>query len=268
MFSLRIGGAFSWGLPRRPGQQRSQRRPRAAGDSAATETLQQRGGGWGGLVTSGVTAGALVGGGNLAVQYAEGRKSGKPVELDLQGALRLFGIGALLYGPYQHYWFGLLDWALPARTVPNVLAKVAVSQLALAPAVLALVYSWHLALTGQPATITDRIKKDLAPSTIDGWKFWVPVTAANFAAVPLDKQVLFMSAAGVAWTAYVSHHAALEAAAKAASAAPPPPPTEEPKAAPAAASAAPKKVLGMDEKRLGLVISALWIGACVALKQG
>lgn len=38
-----------------------------------------------------------------------------------------------------------------------------------------------------------------------GWKFWIPAASINFYAVPLKYQVLYMSACGVLWTAYLSY---------------------------------------------------------------
>ncbi len=37
-----------------------------------------------------------------------------------------------------------------------------------------------------------------------GWKFWIPAASINFYCVPLKYQVLYMSACGILWTAYLS----------------------------------------------------------------
>lgn len=39
-------------------------------------------------------------------------------------SLRMLGFGLLWYGPYQYYWYNLLDWAMPARNTQNFLSKV------------------------------------------------------------------------------------------------------------------------------------------------
>ncbi len=36
----------------------------------------------------------------------------------------MFGFGLAFYGPYQFYWYSLLDWVMPARTTANFLTKV------------------------------------------------------------------------------------------------------------------------------------------------
>ena len=53
-----------------------------------------------------------------------------------------------------------------------------------------------------------------APRTPAGWKFWVPAASINFWAVPLQHQVLYMSACSVLWTAYLSYSSNLKLAPK------------------------------------------------------
>jgi protein Mpv17 len=36
----------------------------------------------------------------------------------------MLGFGLLWYGPYQFYWYNLLDWAMPAKTTANFATKV------------------------------------------------------------------------------------------------------------------------------------------------
>lgn len=107
---------------------------------------------------------------------------------DAARTARMLGFGLMWYGPYQFYWYNLLDWAMPARTTQNFAAKVALNQLALAPVVLAVVFAWNLAWTGHAAEVPEKIRRDLVPAMVNGWKFWVPAASVNFYCVPLDKQ--------------------------------------------------------------------------------
>ena len=108
----------------------------------------------------------------------------------------------------EHWWYRALDRALPGRSTPAFLGKVAANQMLLAPVVLAAVFAWNLGLTGRGREVGAKVRADLVPTMVNGWKFWVPVAAANFYAVPLESRVLFMGAAGVVWTAYLSHSSA------------------------------------------------------------
>ncbi|KIY97464.1 hypothetical protein MNEG_10497 [Monoraphidium neglectum] len=291
MFSLRFSGAFNWGLPKRPSQQRKQpRRVRATGsDSAPASTLSSRVGGFGGLAQAGLVAGAVAGAGSLGAQFvaakqAEGRGAAAP-EYDFVRVLRIAGFGALLYGPYQHALFSVLEWGLPAQSIANVLAKVAVSQVALAPAVLAFLYVWSLGgseAKGDATALSQSVKNDLGPSTVDGWKVWVPAFGLTFLAVPPASQVLFTTLASVGFSGYESHQSTGDAAARAptlsalaaAAAAKKAAAAAEAAASSAAAVAVPKEapkanknILGLSDNQVTVLITVAWIGACVALKK-
>ena len=130
----------------------------------------------------------------------------KPATFDATRAARMAGFGTLFYGPYQHFWYRALDAFFPGRSTGAFLAKVTLNQVALAPVVLVAVFAWNLALTGKgPTAIAAKVKGDLWPTMVNGWKFWVPAASVNFYAVPLQHQVLYMSACGLLWSAYLSH---------------------------------------------------------------
>lgn len=68
-------------------------------------------------------------------------------------------------------------------------SQVAANQLALGPVVLTTVFAWNLLLTKQLESLPGKIRRDLAPTVVNGWKFWVPMSGINFALVPLQYQV-------------------------------------------------------------------------------
>ena len=115
------------------------------------------------------------------------------------------GFGLLFYGPYQHFWYPALDARFPGRSTPNFAAKVGLNQLALAPVVLTAVFAWNTVFTGNGAAFPGKLRADLVPTMVNGWKFWVPAASINFYAVPLQHQVLYMSVCGLLWTAYLSY---------------------------------------------------------------
>lgn len=65
---------------------------------------------------------------------------------------------------------------------------MAANQLALGPVVLTSVFAWNLALTRQLSALPGKIQRDLPPTIVNGWKFWVPASGINFALVPLQFQ--------------------------------------------------------------------------------
>jgi protein Mpv17 len=122
----------------------------------------------------------------------------------MERALCMLGFGALLYGPFQHWWYGALARRFPGATTRSFLAKVTLNQVVLGPLVLCTAFTWNLGLQGHIAQVPGKIRRDLVGSQVNGWKFWVPAASVNFYAVPLQFQVLFMSACSIAWTAYIS----------------------------------------------------------------
>jgi len=134
----------------------------------------------------------------------------------------MFGFGFFWYGPYQYYWYNLLDWLMPVRNTANFLLKVSANQLLLAPCTLSAVFSWNLTLMGQAEQIPDKIKRDLLPTAINGWKFWIPAASINFYFIPVQFQVLYMSTASVLWTAYLSYASVSNVSGKEVEAAPAP----------------------------------------------
>jgi protein Mpv17 len=110
----------------------------------------------------------------------------------------------VLSGPFQHYWYRALANWFPGSGLRSFGIKVTLNQVVLGPLVLTTAFSWNLALQQQAEKIQGKIKKDLLPTLVNGWKFWVPAACVNFFFVPLNYQVLWMSLCGVLWTGYIS----------------------------------------------------------------
>lgn len=159
------------------------------------------------LLAAALTSGGLTLVGDLLAQALTHRLAGGDGligDVDARRAARMGAFGLAFYGPYQHWWYGALARALPGRSTPAFLGKVAANQLLLAPVVLAAVFAWSAAGTGKLDTLSAKIKADLVPTMVNGWKFWVPAASVNFYLIPVRHQVLYMSLCGVAWTAYLS----------------------------------------------------------------
>jgi protein Mpv17 len=90
--------------------------------------------------------------------------SSQPKAYDACRTLRMAGFGLLFYGPYQYYWYSLLEHLMPARTVPNFVSKVAANQLLLAPVTLTVAFAWHLAFSKAAAANTSTATAKTAPA--------------------------------------------------------------------------------------------------------
>jgi protein Mpv17 len=117
------------------------------------------------------------------------------------------------YGPLQHVWYIYLGKKWP--TVPGSMAasnlkpfatKVFLNQAALGPVVVACFFAWSQALTNTftVASWTEKVQRDALPTLQKGWAFWVPASAINFAVVPVNRQVLYMSCCSIVWNCILS----------------------------------------------------------------
>mmetsp|Transcript_5452 Transcript_5452/g.15584 ORF Transcript_5452/g.15584 Transcript_5452/m.15584 type:complete len:211 (+) Transcript_5452:173-805(+) len=161
------------------------------------------------FLKAGITSGGLSLMGDLLAQTwsseAAKRKGLPGKTIDLQRTARMATFGLFLYGPAQHVWYGWLARQFPGASVRSFASKVALNQVALGPAVLSASFAWNLTLTGQADKIVSKIRNDGPATLATGWKFWVPASCINFKLVPLQYQVLYMSACGLLWTAYLSY---------------------------------------------------------------
>jgi len=158
------------------------------------------------LAKAAITSGAFSLTGDLIAQIYgnKSRRMDLLESIDLKRAACMGSFGFMFYGPYQHWWYGLLGSRWPSKSTSDFLIKVSLNQLALAPVVLSAVFTWNLILQQKSSEVRGKLKRDLLPTMVNGWKFWIPAASINFYAVPVQSQVLYMSVCSVLWTAYLS----------------------------------------------------------------
>lgn len=152
------------------------------------------------------TSGSLSLAGDLVAQlYSKQSRhaGGESIAWDRSARMGTFGL--FFYGPYQHWWYGLLNRRWPLRTASHFLTKVTLNQVALGPVVTTVVFTWNLLLQQRSSEIPEKLRHDLVPTMVNGWKFWVPAASINFWVIPVQSQVLYMSVCGLLWTAYLSY---------------------------------------------------------------
>lgn len=138
------------------------------------------------------------------VKWQLERENKPSLPLDFERTMRMFSFGLAFYGPFQCWWYGTLAKQFPGPAAKSFLSKVTLNQVVLGPVVLTTAFAWNLWLRGLSHELPDKLHKDLVPTMLNGWKFWVPAACVNFYFVPLQFQVLYMSVCGVIWTGYVS----------------------------------------------------------------
>lgn len=119
-------------------------------------------------------------------------------------ALRMATYGFLIYGPASQIWYEFLDSVLWEKTVRNLSIKVALNQVVLGPFVVAVVFAWNSLWQGKVDKLPALYHDHAFPTLVDGWKFWIPASVLNFAVVPLQARVAFMSSCSIFWNFYLS----------------------------------------------------------------
>ena len=178
------------------------------------------------LLVKSVTAGVILGAADLsgqAIQQAlaaeaaggggadDGASSSPPAGgrgVDVARFVRFAFFGFVLQAPWNHYYYQLLDGALPPTADPFTATtgiKVVIDQFVQAPVFTVLIFGFLGLLEGK--TI-DEIKKQLDEDYVDtmlaNWKLWVPATAVNIAFCPPILRVLFLNVVFFFWSIFLS----------------------------------------------------------------
>jgi len=128
---------------------------------------------------------------------------------DLIRTLKFGCFGALVTGPYFHFWYELVGNFFKGMEGEKVyLYKILADRFVATPIFFCLFYTWS-ALTSLPqdkwsvAVLSD-IDKKLAPTVVNSLFLYVPAQYYNFKYVPLLFRVLFGNLVSLIWNVYFS----------------------------------------------------------------
>jgi peroxisomal membrane protein 2 len=135
-------------------------------------------------------------------------KGGGAGGVDIARFVRFAFFGFILQAPWNHYYYQLLDGALPPTPdpfTPTTGIKVFIDQFIQAPIFTILIFGFLGLLEGKTV---DDIKKQLDEDYVDtmfaNWKLWVPATAVNIAFCPPILRVLFLNVVFFFWSIFLS----------------------------------------------------------------
>jgi len=170
------------------------------------------------LITKSITAGVILGAADLAGQALE--NSGKETQIDddddykndssvdLARALRFATFGLILQAPWNHFYYLLLDGALPPTEDPFTTTtgiKVVIDQFIQAPIFTILIFYFLGILEGKSLeAVKLQLDKDYKDTMFANWKLWVPATAVNIAFCPPALRVLFLNCVFFFWSIFLS----------------------------------------------------------------
>lgn len=172
------------------------------------------------LLVKSVTAGVILGAADLAGQAiqqattSDADGDGEPGDasgangVDFARFVRFAVFGFVLQAPWNHFYYLLLDGALPPTEDPFTATtgiKVVIDQFVQAPVFTVLIFGFLGALEGKTVDEVKRqLDEDYAETMLANWKLWVPATAVNIAFCPPILRVLFLNVVFFFWSIFLS----------------------------------------------------------------
>mmetsp|Transcript_1734 Transcript_1734/g.2492 ORF Transcript_1734/g.2492 Transcript_1734/m.2492 type:complete len:267 (-) Transcript_1734:237-1037(-) len=165
------------------------------------------------LVTKSVTAGVILGAADFVGQALERNQESSTGAVEEQGVdlarvARFAFFGFILQAPWNHFYYLLLDGALPPTEDPFTATtgiKVVIDQFVQAPIFTVLIFVFLGLLEGKTyASIQDQLNRDYKDTMVANWKLWVPATMVNIAFCPPILRVLFLNCVFFFWSIFLS----------------------------------------------------------------
>eukprot|EP00568_Trieres_chinensis_P000243 CAMPEP_0183306508 /NCGR_PEP_ID=MMETSP0160_2-20130417/12094_1 /TAXON_ID=2839 ORGANISM="Odontella Sinensis, Strain Grunow 1884" /NCGR_SAMPLE_ID=MMETSP0160_2 /ASSEMBLY_ACC=CAM_ASM_000250 /LENGTH=248 /DNA_ID=CAMNT_0025469903 /DNA_START=59 /DNA_END=805 /DNA_ORIENTATION=+ len=164
------------------------------------------------LLVKSVTAGVILGAADFAGQALERKqKESAGVEtgdVDLARAARFAFFGLVLQAPWNHFYYLMLDGALPPTEEPWTATtgiKVVIDQFVQAPVFTVLIFLFLGLLEGKTVeAVQTQLEADYKDTMVANWKLWVPATVVNIAFVPPILRVLYLNSVFFFWSIFLS----------------------------------------------------------------
>ncbi len=166
------------------------------------------------LLVKSITAGVILGAADLSGQAIQQATSESELEsadsssVDIARFLRFAFFGFILQAPWNHFYYLLLDGALPPTEDPftsTTAIKVVIDQFVQAPIFTVIIFAFLGVLEGKSLdNIKEQLDEDYVDTMLANWKLWVPATAVNIAFCPPILRVLFLNVVFFFWSIFLS----------------------------------------------------------------
>jgi len=165
------------------------------------------------LLVKSITAGVILGAADLSGQaiqqkLAENEGIESEVGVDIARFVRFAFFGFILQAPWNHFYYQILDGALPPTDDPFTATtgiKVAIDQFIQAPIFTVIIFGFLGILEGKSIDqIKNQLDDDYVDTMLANWKLWVPATAVNIAFCPPILRVLFLNCVFFFWSIFLS----------------------------------------------------------------
>ena len=163
------------------------------------------------LLVKSVTASVILGAADLTGQTLENLQSGTGEgsrKIDIGRVARFAFFGLVLQAPWNHFYYLMLDGALPPTPEPfspTTGIKVLIDQFIQAPIFTVLIFVFLGTLDGKSLEeVKKQLDSDYKDTMIANWKLWVPATVVNIAFCPPPLRVLFLNGVFFFWSIFLS----------------------------------------------------------------
>jgi peroxisomal membrane protein 2 len=175
------------------------------------------------LLVKSITAGVILGAADLSGQaiqqvtaattkeiatMEDDTMTSTGVGVDIARFVRFAFFGFILQAPWNHFYYQLLDGALPPTVDPftsTTFIKVLIDQFIQAPIFTVLIFGFLGVLEGKSLdAIKDQLDDDYVDTMVANWKLWVPATVVNIAFCPPILRVLFLNVVFFFWSIFLS----------------------------------------------------------------
>ena len=129
-------------------------------------------------------------------------------DIDWARTARFAFFGLVLQAPWNHFYYLMLDGALPPTEEPWTATtgiKVVIDQFVQAPVFTVLIFAFLGFLEGKNLeAIKEQLDEDYKDTMLANWKLWVPATVVNIAFVPPILRVLYLNCVFFFWSIFLS----------------------------------------------------------------
>ena len=161
------------------------------------------------VFTKSITSSTIAMMGEMLGSVIRAKKTGGPVQIQASRVAMFGTFGALVTGPWLHFWYIVMDYVISVKLnltgKAKTAAKVLIDRCLWGPPYTFMTVCF---LTYFQCFSTEQTWKEVRNKyyaiLIMSQKVWVPAQLINFEVVPQDFQVLFVSLVNVAWNTYLS----------------------------------------------------------------
>ncbi|CAM9668581.1 unnamed protein product, partial [Ascophyllum nodosum] len=164
------------------------------------------------LLTKSITAGVIFPAADAVAQsFDKKKRQEKDIDVDswdFARTLRWLFFGFAVQAPWNHFFYVLLDGALPPTPDPfsaTTGIKVFIDQFIQAPVFTVLIFGVLGLLEGkQVVEIREKLNQDYKSTMLANWGVFVPAAVVNLAFCPPELRVLFLNVVFFGWTIFLS----------------------------------------------------------------